>query len=429
MERNLFLHDNITQSQSVVSAILGTVREYLLFNLPTDFFKNFQITGDYTSIGDMTLTAAEDHEDIRRPNPSLAINPTLRFDTVGHSPQTQHVFFQGKSQLYSNLRYMDVLFTDDENLRYIRFESRRYKVNLEIDMRFESRMQCYDITSYIRQRMPSDNFFFINDVPMVVAIPNDVVAHCAYSYEKDINDAKSVRDLINIFDSKSIKPIDFKINPQSGNKTIGFIHKQNILCKVEGDPTISEDMLNRAHDNHRVQFTITAEISYPSVFVYLEYKQPGSLVPPNPLIDNGVGVSLNYVMRVRPDYTIGDKVLSFHQQYLTEINTQVDHLPMASVMDPQVAFYIDYLVAEDPEKFKDLAEIDLRVYEDGKFVPQKDANGHSNWEINWATKEVTIVNPKRNYNYGICLYINMKQMKPFLEQHNAYDLDVFDKIR
>jgi hypothetical protein len=85
---------------------------------------------------------------------------------MGGTHTTNHIMFQGNKQLYSNLRYMDVLFTDDTNLNYIRYENRRYKVNFDIEMRLESQMYCYDMLGYLKQRIPANQNFFINGVPL-----------------------------------------------------------------------------------------------------------------------------------------------------------------------------------------------------------------------------------------------------------------------
>ena len=132
---------------------------------------------------------------------------------MGGNHTTNHIMFQGNRQLYSNLRYMDVLFTDDTLLNYVRYENRRFKVNFDIEIRVETQMSCYDLIGYFKQRMPANYNFFINDVPLIIAIPNDIVYYLSNFYGKDINDASELRQFINILDNKSIKPIDYKINP------------------------------------------------------------------------------------------------------------------------------------------------------------------------------------------------------------------------
>ena len=421
-----------------MSQITGIVREYLLFNLPKEYFKSIHIDGAFRSVEEVR-PSSEEHRDIRKENPSLAIQPSLRFDYMGGTHTTNHIMFQGNKQLYSNLRYMDVLFTDDTNLNYIRYENRRYKVNFDIEMRLESQMYCYDMLGYLKQRIPANQNFFINGVPLCIAIPNDIVAYLGNIYKKDINNATELRSLIDILDMKQIKPIDFKINPQSGNKTIQFIEKMNLLCKIEDDPQMAKNEIGRQIDNNTVTFTISAELSYPSLFVLLQYKDPEAISDKLVLEDNGQSVSLNYFVRIRPDYVLKDAagndtnmILQLHQQYLTEINQSVDFLPFDQVIDPSVDFYIEYVKKKDITILSNLNEFEFRVYEDGNFIPRTYTVGsttYENWKVDWVNKTIQLFNPKKNYNYGVCLYINMKSMKPILESHQKYDRNVFDKIK
>ena len=110
---------------------------------------------------------------------------------------------------------------------------------------------------------------------------------------------------------------------------------------------------------------------------------------------------------------------------------------MSGIMDPQIEFYIDTVYTGNPVEMNDTTHFKMFVYEDGSNLPEyterQDGMGGTirdyNWVVDWNKKIVTLLSPKRNYNYSICLYIDMVRMKPVLEAHNKYDMSVFDTIK
>jgi len=412
MQQDLTFKQANISSSAILSAVTGEVRRWWLNQFPENYFKYIRITSGGT-IPDIEGDA-DRMRAYRKSNPCLALRPRLKFqeDLMGEALRNPAPF------LYENIgpdSHYYTLYRNDQFLQRITFMVDYYKMEFQVGIRVESEVQMLDVIGLLNKRIFPENYFYINDCPLLVEIPSNLLFKTAEDLGLNLYKPEDVKIFLDILQHNTTYPIDIKIKKDSGKKIIAFIMPANILCRVEKLPEPDVQHVNRSIDNTKIQFTMTAQVPFPNLFkMWTELPVPmppgwsrpddGDPNKPEPPfetsgLDNG-RLMINYALTTEPpQYIKGTSAKRiFMKKFITGTDMAVDYLSLAGILPPALEMFIDQMLEEHK---KDVLEeaILFRLYRDEYCEPP------TNYKFDFKNKTLELFSPLRNYIYRVVIYV------------------------
>lgn len=416
MKSDLIFKQAFTSSSAILSSVTGEIRKWWISHFPEDFFNYIHIDSGIPSVQNIEGNADRMRE-YRKSNPALAIKPKLRFqeDLIGEALKNPAPF------RYENLgpdSHFYTLYRNDQFLQIITFLIDYWKIDFTIGIRVETEVQALDIIGILNKRMFPDNFFYLQDSPVLVQVPFQILSKASTDLGLDIRLEDDLKIFLDILQHNSAFPIDIKIKRDSGKRIIAFIIPVNILCKLEkiSEPDIGK--IGRSQENTKIIINMSAQIPFPNLFkVRTEFPAPPPALTDikdgdKSLIEIDSGnrgeVLINYVLTVEPPQFIPGTQAKriFMKKFLTSQDEEVDHLSLTGLMPPPLELFINQMMSEGKQDILEEAVI-LRLYRDDYC---EDPSGY---KFNFATKELEIFSPLRNYIYRVVVYVELTVIKKY----------------
>ena len=421
-----FKQANVSSS-AILSAVTGEIRRWIQMQFPEGFFKYIRITSGLPSVDDIE-GEPEMLRKYRKSNPALAIRPRMQFqnDIVGGSLQNPSPFY------YENLgpdSHYYTLATIPEYLQRITFLLEYWKCSFTIGIRVETEVQAMDIVGMLNTRIFPENYFYIENAPLLIEIPVTILARSAADIGFDLSKEEDVEAYIDLLQHSTKFPLDIKLRRDNGKKIVAFLMTSNILCRCEKLPEVEANKRNRVQDDTKIQFEMTAQISYPKLWkVHTELpilddhgnlRDTGETADVNPFSSSGFagkGVMLNYAMMavLPPNIPGTSKRLVFKQNFVVEPNKLVDTLELGGILPKDIdAFITDTLNQHREDLLSDMCT--FRLWRD-----EIELNSQS-FHFNFRTKILSVDDPRPNYIYRVGIYMESNILHKYEAQLQGVD--------
>lgn len=431
-----FKQANVSSS-AILSAVTGEIRRWIMAQFPEGFFKYIRITSGLPSVDDIE-GEPEMLRKYRKSNPALAIRPRMQFqnDLMGGALKNPAPFY------YENLgpdSHYYTLATIPDYLQRISFLLEYWKCSFTIGIRVETEVQALDIVGMLNTRIFPENYFYLENAPLLIEIPVAILTRSAADIGFDLSKPEDVENYIDLLQHSTKFPLDIKLRRDNGKKIIAFLMTSNILCRCERLPDVEANKRNRVQDDTKIQFEMTAQISYPKLWKVLtelpvmddngDLVDTGEMAKVVPFSSSGVeskGIMLNYaMMAVLPPGIPGtSKRLVYKQNFVVEPNKLVDTLELANILPADInAFIDDMLEHHRQDILSDTCT--FRLWRD-----EVELNSQS-FHFDFRTKTLSVDDPRPNYIYRVGIYMESNLLHKYeaklqgvddLSQHFEHDL-------
>ena len=150
----------------------------------------------------------------------------------------------------------------------------RQSIEFEIKMKLETGQKLIDMLQYLRSTFNFDSKFYLKDylsmeyIPIECALPahllKRIIAVKGWD-EYNTNIFQSLNEYLNQGKTDGLY-FNAKKNYSTGNNTIMWVYPQNILCTMDGEPTIERGKKGRARDDNYIGFRLVVELNVPISF-------------------------------------------------------------------------------------------------------------------------------------------------------------------
>jgi hypothetical protein len=236
----------------------------------------------------------------------------------------------------------------------------------------------------------------------------------------DLSKEDDVESYIDLLQHSTKFPLDIKLRRDNGKKIVAFMMTSNILCRCEKLPDVEANKRNRVQDDTKIQFEMTAQLSYPKLWkVHTELpilddhgqlKDTGDVA--NVALSSsgfiGKGVMLNYAMMtiLPPDIPGTSMRLVFKQNFVVEPNKLVDTLELGGILPKDIEAFIDDALNNHMQDV--LAESCVfRLWRD-----EVELNAQS-FHFNFRTKTLSVDDPRPNYIYRVGIYMESNRLHKY----------------
>ena len=393
-----------TSISSVVGNLTTVARDYVIGKFPKNYFKDVYVT---TTLASSELRETDD--DVKKKRlPILSIKPTYMpssSDTLMESyPRWRR---GGKSYMFRDTRsrYYPVFFDDINNL-YIWAIPSRIKINFEIKVKVASGMQQMDLTHYLRQRMGSSGYSFLNDMRLDTEIPKTIIKSMAALGNVDVTNNDEVLEFLSYLKQYSNGSITKKTNLSSGNPMYHFQYGSNVMTHMESGAEGENEKISMTDKEGNVTFAFSLESWIPGQFIL----EAANEIPYNEeeyLFDDEQ-TFMNHTMNAKPERIRGKKVELVWEGYVTDVNTTVDSIDISGLFSDKQKQVITYLY-ENVLEIKD-------VFEVLAFRDNKELVRNVDYTFDWTTFELKTINAHQNYTHFVGIYGDMTLIKEYYDK-------------
>lgn len=417
------------RSSSSLSSVIGNVsyivKQFISGLFPPDYFSKVYIDTQLTSVyyekefrdGDGVFKSTPPYLVIR---PKFQISDDTYFGRLPDWMTTNYFIFKNLEDNYSPV------FFDRQNEIYIYSVPDRIKINFEIDIVSNTRMEQLNIAHYLKNSVMHRSYFYLNDCKLETEVPKYFIKVLAENYNIDMQSKGEKEDFLSYIADGSQNFITEKIKASSGNPSYFYIYKTNLLSMFEDFPSIDDGkQKNLVDEGFRISDNFSTEFWVPSNY-FLEIG--------NRRVMDNIGevkewdihelgfdrVVLNYTLNFVPDMDlcINGRKFQFVRKigYITDDNEDFDILPIEKIFSDdmkQVIKYNNKYGISNEEAFY------IKVFYEDKEVNPKNIN------INWEKLELINFHCRTETTYHILLYINKERVNRTIYRLNQLENSVY----
>jgi len=415
--RNTVITCNVSNSIcSLLSSMTGFAKELVLDFFPEEYFKDIFIT---TALASSQQAEKNDDELPIKQYPQLSINPSLvpDFDETygGPYPTWRRGIFQTFNHYSSRYGYKKIFYNSEDDL-VVSAIPNRIKFSFDYKIKVETYLQKIDVVYMLRQKFHNNDRMYWNNQLLRAQIPNTIIQALSKCKDLDIKDPDERKDFLAYLRNHSQGHIEPVMYTASGNNAFVHTYAANVLVTVENPPdadTKAVNKVNMANDEEIIEFTLGMELWIPSNYMFECKSLPAGEYIPS--LDESKVHFYSSAFTLRPNETINEKTLILWQELVTEVNKTVDTLSLDDLFSNDLLKFIDeQLQKRDYEYLKETFSFVL--YRDAKEMKFK-----KDFDINWKTKEIVLLNPLFNYSYHIGCYANQATLFEWSRQNLQND--------
>jgi hypothetical protein len=301
------------------------------------------------------------------------------------------------------------LIADDENLRYIGYETERIVMHFGISFTMETDLKASELLMYLKRTMPIGYKFYLNDINIATEIPRDIL-RAIWSDMKlgDNSTGKDMEDFAKYLGRVSAGNIESVINSASSRQTFAYNAKSNLLVTLASPPTMSVNRDENVVKSAQVDIQFDVDLSVPISYAYRQEESLGDPLSATPFdlnIENDKPY-FSSAVRIRPPENInnGLQLVFFTSLVTGDINANdpnaVDKTDMSTSISTRIRYYINQLFTQGIED-----SVVAKLWLDGNDVDDQ------SWEFDTTSWELDIKMPalqaRQKYFFGIYADVSM----------------------
>jgi hypothetical protein len=416
-EKDVYSARAMTSVSATVSSLTGILANDILASVfPKGFFKKFK--PGTINIGS---AGAEDEDGVHHSAlPYLAIDPRyeeLPDPLFDPSPQANW-----KSSFLSAPfgRHYQKVLDDPINGRFIYAIGKRMRVNFEVTIKVQGRLQVMNVLHHLMSSFEPDGMFYFQNAQLDANVPTHFMEMLMDAAETDRESPASVEAFRSYVRMHSRHMIDRKRDLSTGRDVYVNGFRTNVLWSMNGKPSGEANRNGGSEDGSSVQVQFSAELWYPARYLLEILADPDYWVPRHPDYVPGVDdpadgpgdftFQFNAQRTTIPTVSDG-KSLVEKVGFVTEAEGDTDTVPLDDGVLPETALYV---MRYNVEKGYDnsLCFGHLLLKDGEELDPALD------YEVSYEDRLLTLSQPFRGYPYILAFYADIPKVK------ERYDLAV-----
>ena len=387
---------------STVSQITSFAVDFFKSKFPTNYFKHTHIS---TSLNSINLQDTENTEKYKLP--ALAVTPSMSNDStfMERLPYTYRPFHQVRRNEYHSEYYNRVLI-DGEHLVSIYAIPTRVKVNFAINIKLQTVLQMYDLLQYIENNFETTGIEFVNNTRMEAEIPKAIMLNMGKNLGYKMDDIDQQRLFDEYLKRYSYQTITSGVNVSTGNRKYSYRYLTNMMIDYPDAPNGSANTNNLSVDSTTVEFSFGVECWVPNIFLL---NTPESYEIDYEILDDDDKFYYNTVLDV--DYIkqrLDNMSLITQKKFIPEVNTEVDTLSYAPVLQYEIRKIIQTLHELDMDKH--IPEIlKIKVMCGNKLLHDV------LYDVDYVRHIIHTKQPMSNTTYMILVYGDLKYLNEISE--------------
>lgn len=392
---------SVCSSSNSISSIIGSVTayitEYFKSKFPDSFFKDTYISS--------TMAASaikKDYGDVKK-RPYLFVQP--QFDLSPGIMNELPLLFTDTSWVFlKNLRKnYNLVFEDNDTGVRVFNGFKRTKISYRLGIKVNSEIQGWNTISYIDQNFQTNGWFYLNNVYLNNQVPQFIIENMVKRLGLDLNEPLDREQFQQYLLKYSFNGIEEVKDMSTGNNRYVYKYPVNILINYPDMSNQNKTMRNNVIQNSQIEFTITAELWTPSMFILeLDSMERFKNLPPiNPKKYEEDG-KYRFSLIMNQDYIPYSKYgrnLLMKRNFIPEVNVEYDEIDLKPVM-PINVFKACNILKEFKIPMSKLFTVDLYI------------NGNKLFDEMYSVDEKDFIlktkNPMKNTTYTVTIYADME---------------------
>ena len=386
---------------SSMSSVTFIARELIEKMFPEGYFKDVYITTTQAS----SEMSSMDIDDVKiRQYPIMSITPGYVPDGNEAVMNPFPLWRRGQFERFredGRYGYKRVFYNDTDEI-YISAIPYRIKFFFDYKFKLETHMNKIDFTHILRQKFQQGERFFLNGNYFEAEIPNTIIKAISRIKDYDLTDKEEYDEFCDYLNTGSEGNIHHALVHSTGRKRFTHTYESNILVNVETAPTTegrSRTKVNMADDESEVELELSFELWIPGNYMFRCKTLPQGDYNDD-LLPNERKVIIDKPLSPIVMRTKGNRTLNRIEKIVTDVNTTVDRINIEDLFKDDIVQLIRTSVArKDFTVLKILFDFD--IYRDMKKLEEG-----VDYNINWKSKEIILINPFQNYVYNVASYID-----------------------
>lgn len=411
----------------LLGSITGIVKNHILSKLPKGYIKYTYIKN---SVASVTEQAMGEEAAIVKEKPALSLGLNYSYnDAVGFGD----TYRWGMSRIpvgahqYDRI-YTKILMCEKDNV-YVSTIDERVKLVFDVAVRLDSESQAYNLLQYMTSYVGVKRPYYLQGIDVEVPLPFECVNLVAAAGPFDRRTPEGRAAFHEYLRKWSGGRITFKKNLSSGNFNYFMKYNCNVLCQIPDVPAIERTLEGKAVTEGIVRYTLEAEFPTFTNFIteheeldlsstptFEEGLQPGA---------QGDSAIYNFTSRFHFGRQEGDKSIALMFEYVTGVNSAIDETPFKEALSPSLSFFVDHQSRFLPEDEGAISRhLQVVMVRDNDRLQEG-----ADYEVDWTTCTVRLINPLYNYVYRLALYVDLAKYNEVLEVHNSLSLRQADPVK
>ena len=407
----------------MLGSITGIVKNHVLSKLPKGFIKYTYIKNSIASVTEQMNT---EESTLVKERPALSIGLNYSFnEAVSQGDQ----FRWGMSKIPVGVHMYDSIYTkifyNEQDYIYLSTIDERTKLVYDVAIRLDSETQAYNLMNYMRAYIGVGRPYYLNRVNIETPIPFECLKMISAGKGFDLKDPAGRQAFHEYLTKWSGGRVTYKKNLSSGNYNYFLLYNANILCKIPDAPSIEKNTEGKSVVNADLRFQL--EVEFPTFTNFITEREELSPVDSgmNDMVDDsGSAVIYNFTSQMPVTRMLDDKTLALYFEVVTGLNETVDETPFEEALQPRVMFFIQHqrqYLGTDPDSIKRHMKISV-IRDTEPLVEDVD------YEVDWDSYTVRILNPLLNYVYRFALYMDLVKYNQIMEIHDSLSLRQHEQV-
>ncbi|WP_368880340.1 hypothetical protein [Proteus mirabilis] len=400
----VFRHELVVEN-AVYSSLIGIMKNFFYGLFPKDFFKYTYIGN---SIASVTELGRSDDEKMSKPTPSLALKISYEAQQDGSTDGNSYLNgYLGIPKNAFNHRMYNGLIRDYKTNTFLSGMPTRQKNNFEVIISLKEEMQAVNVLGSLRRRFPVNNYFVLNRQFISVPVPMGLIGYIAKVKGFDMKNPGQMEKFVEYIKEISGGRVMWKNHLSTSKPLFFFNYEANILIKMSSIDNPEGNKENKSVINTDVRLQV--EVEFPTydylVTEIFNFQGNRSDIDGVSIYDDGGSlISLHFSVPTIPRELPNRFKSVWYVEFVTEANTDITEIEFEEYLNP----YLKNIF-----KFSKLNGVDITpnlqlvLYEDGKPLPESD------YELDWEKFKVTMLKPKMNFDYKMCVYGNLIELDKY----------------
>ena len=270
-ENDVKLVQNVASASTLISSLVGEVREYILQRFPKNFFKSIYIDTAET-IGEMNKNARNNSNTLNKKSyPQLSISPEISLDDpIGGMEKSPHMSSPNLFLRKDIKNYYKTLAINPAKKYSIHYTGDYITTNFNFKITTNKYIQNVDLAYYLKSRFQNNFFQFLSHKYVNTEIPKTFMKIIAFMQNYDMNNADDMAALERYMVSTgtSADIVRKKVNLSTGKTSFFVNEKVNLLTlftDLDAPATIERNQMSEGE--YTITFRVQVSAWLPNAFI------------------------------------------------------------------------------------------------------------------------------------------------------------------
>jgi hypothetical protein len=270
-EDDVKLVQNVASASTLISSLVGEVREYILQRFPKNFFKSIYIDTAET-IGEMNKNARNNSNTLNKKSyPQLSISPEISLDDpIGGMEKSPHMSSPNLFLRKDIKNYYKTLAINPGKKYTIHYTGDYITTNFNFKITTNKYIQNVDLAYYLKSRFQNNFFQFLSHKYINTEIPKTFMKIIAFMQGYDMSNLEDLAALERymISTGTSADIVKKKVNLSTGKTSFFVNEKVNLLTlftDLDAPSSIAREQMSEGE--YTITFRVQVSAWLPNAFI------------------------------------------------------------------------------------------------------------------------------------------------------------------